>query len=818
MEDNIYLKGQYIPHHSLDQLKIKFQLVQLRDEKKSLAQYLDNFVSQSDTYANLYVEAQLINNLELINPPQQHQLGKKLLIQEDIIFNFYYKDLSYNSLIAITLWTTNKKYSKNKPLGSTTITLFDSDLKLRQGKFHLYIWPETQPDISYNSKTCGLIQDENIQEIKNTVQKIGYYLNKTSATEHENQIINSLNLKLHYTSQKVPAAFLEIEFPKFPIPILYEDKRQDKDDFIQTLSFPPRGKIQVQNTTLADCIVSSDFDFENNFNDPAQEQFNLLDVDENNAKDLKPSVQQDQENKDALIYFLNSIQWTNAREKEECRNLLQQWSPCDYWDAVHLLSAFFCANDIYNKEASKPFEDMMEIRRYAVDQLKKIPQHNVNFILLQLVQALRYENLDSVQSSPLAQFLIELGTQNIHIASQLLWILNVETDVINVKDNKQAKQSKEEQERINQWYNLILLDFQESIKIKNPQINQILKNQKEYRDILKELSQQMKKEGKEPVPEQTLVFKSAMAPLKTTWKVKNQDTNEEQKLEFIYKTGDDLRLDQLILQVFQFMENIFKDINLDFKLTPYKVLACSKSDGFMEFVPDTVTLQSITTDQKKYKHTLVTFFEKISNDPNLKYHKDMQNQANVVKNTEITKSQKQKDDSKQNPLIHKEVMENYILSCAGYCVITYILGIGDRHLENIMMQNTGKMLHIDFGFILGQDPKRGSSPLKLTADMVNGMGGKLSNNYQIFKLKCVNTYKYLRKYCKAIVTLFYLMIDSGMPFINKTAIEKMSQKFCLEETDGNAERHFLNILEESENSLMDRVNDKFHIYAGLIKN
>lgn len=51
---------------------------------------------------------------------------------------------------------------------------------------------------------------------------------------------------------------------------------------------------------------------------------------------------------------------------------------------------------------------------------------------------------------------------------------------------------------------------------------------------------------------------------------------------------------------------------------------------------------------------------------------------------------------------------------------------------------------------------------------------KLNLNIIKYFFQCVNTYKYLRKYCKAIVTLFYLMIDSGMPFINKTAIEKMS--------------------------------------------
>ena len=75
-------------------------------------------------------------------------------------------------------------------------------------------------------------------------------------------------------------------------------------------------------------------------------------------------------------------------------------------------------------------------------------------------------------------------------------------------------------------------------------------------------------------------------------------------------------------------------------------------------------------------------------------------------------------------------MDNFVKSSAGYCVVTYLMGIGDRHNDNVLITPSGNLFHIDFGYIMGRDPKPMPPPFKLNKEMVEAMGGQQSAQYR----------------------------------------------------------------------------------------
>jgi phosphatidylinositol 3-kinase len=230
------------------------------------------------------------------------------------------------------------------------------------------------------------------------------------------------------------------------------------------------------------------------------------------------------------------------------------------------------------------------------------------------------------------------------------------------------------------------------------------------------------------------------------------------------------------------MDKLLRKENLDLKLTPYRVLSTSTTHGFVQFIPSMTVAEVLATEG-----TLQNFFKK--------HHPA---------------------DSDE----YSEVMDTYVKSCAGYCVITYLLGVGDRHLDNLLLTPSGKLFHIDFGYILGRDPKPMPPPMKLSKEMVEAMGGIQSEYYQEFRKLCYTAFLHLRRHANLILNLFSLMVGASVPDIalepDKT-VKKVLDKFKLELNDEAAVKYMQELIDISVSAFMPALVEQLHKFTQMLR-
>lgn len=504
--------------------------------------------------------------------------------------------------------------------------------------------------------------------------------------------------------------------------------------------------------------------------------------------------------KRAITKFVKSVNWHDSAEAKQAAQVLGRWIEIDVDDALELLGPTF---------------DSQVVRAYAVDRLRKADDQELLLYLLQLVQALKYEHIsassaqDATQDSSLARFLISRAAANLSLGNNFHWYLMVECD----------DTSPEQGSNNRDMYRKVAYDFMtELVKTPGgPAARKTLLRQAELIAILSKISAEVKLSHEsipkkvehvkhfladpkneiatvdpplpiplDPsveitgvVPEETLVFKSTLCPIKVTFR-----TATGAKYPIIFKTGDDLRQDQLVIQIITLMDQLLQKENLDLKLSPYRILATSTTAGASQFVPS-VSFQSIAS---KYRANPALAYLK-SNNP----------------------------DDRQPLGVRQETLDTYVKSCAGYCVITYILGVGDRHLDNLLLAPDGHFFHADFGFILGRDPKPFAPVMKLSKEMVDCMGGVTSDQFKQFKQYCFLAYAALRKSSNLILNLFSLMVDANIPDIRlepDKAVLKVRERFHLELSEEDALLYFDKIIEDTLSAIAPVVIDKLH---GLVQ-
>ncbi|XP_053427228.1 phosphatidylinositol 3-kinase catalytic subunit type 3-like isoform X4 [Nycticebus coucang] len=662
-----------------------------------------------------------------------------------------YPDLPRSAQVALTIWDV---YGPGKavPVGGTTVSLFGKYGMFRQGMHDLKVWPNVEADGSEPTKTPGrtsstLSEDQMSRLAKLTKAHRQGHMVKVDwldrLTFREIEMINESE-KRSSNFMYLMVEFRCVKCDDKEYGIVYYEKDGDESSPILTsfeLVKVPDPQMSMENLVeskhhkLARSLRSGPSDHDLKPNAATRDQLNII-------VSYPPTKQLTYEEQDlvwkfryyltnqekALTKFLKCVNWDLPQEAKQALELLGKWKPMDVEDSLELLSSHY----------TNP-----TVRRYAVARLRQADDEDLLMYLLQLVQALKYENFDDIKngleptkkdsqgsmsesvsssginsaeidssqiitsplsavSSPppasktkevsdgetleqdLCTFLISRACKNSTLANYLYWYVIVECE----DQDTQQRDPKTHEMYLNvmRRFSQALLKGDKSVRV----MRSLLAAQQTFVDRLVHLMKAVQRESGnrkkknerlqallgdnekmnlsdveliplplEPqvkirgiIPETATLFKSALMPAQLFFK-----TEDGGKYPVIFKHGDDLRQDQLILQIISLMDKLLRKENLDLKLTPYKVLATSTKHGFMQFIQSVPVAEVLDTEG-----SIQNFFRKYApseNGPNG---------------------------------ISAEVMDTYVKSCAGYCVITYILGVGDRHLDNLLLTKTGSTI------------------------------------------------------------------------------------------------------------------------------
>ncbi|ORY15344.1 hypothetical protein BCR34DRAFT_559064 [Clohesyomyces aquaticus] len=231
----------------------------------------------------------------------------------------------------------------------------------------------------------------------------------------------------------------------------------------------------------------------------------------------------------------------------------------------------------------------------------------------------------------------------------------------------------------------------------------------------------------------------------------------------LFKSGnDDLRQDAIMEQVFDQVSRLLKNHTAtrlrNLGIRTYKVLPLSTRSGLMEFVPNTIPLHSyVMPAHEKYYP---------SDWKSEQCRKEIGKCQGDSLSTRVKVWQKVADSF--HPVLRYFLLERfedpdewferrlaYTRSTAAISILGHVLGLGDRHCHNILLdEKSGEVVHIDLGvsFEAGRVlPVPEVVPFRLTRDLVDAMG--YTKTEGVFRRCCEFTMDTLREERESIMAL-----------------------------------------------------------------
>ncbi|XP_043921542.1 phosphatidylinositol 4-kinase beta isoform X1 [Protopterus annectens] len=250
-------------------------------------------------------------------------------------------------------------------------------------------------------------------------------------------------------------------------------------------------------------------------------------------------------------------------------------------------------------------------------------------------------------------------------------------------------------------------------------------------------------------------------------------------LSVIVKCGDDLRQELLAYQVLKQLQAIWEQERVPLWIKPYKILVISSDSGMIEPVVNAVSIHQV---KKQSSLLLLDYF--------------LQEHGNYTTEAFLT------------------AQRNFVQSCAGYCLVCYLLQVKDRHNGNILLDSEGHIIHIDFGFILSSSPRNlgfETSAFKLTTEFVDVMGGLDGDMFNYYKMLMLQGLIAARKHMDRVVQIVEIMQQgSQLPcFHGSSTIRNLKERFHMSMTEEQLQMLVDQMVDGSMRSITTKLYDGF---------
>ena len=251
----------------------------------------------------------------------------------------------------------------------------------------------------------------------------------------------------------------------------------------------------------------------------------------------------------------------------------------------------------------------------------------------------------------------------------------------------------------------------------------------------------------------------------------------------IVKSGDDCRQELLAMQLISTLDEIFREAGLPLVLRPYEVLVTSNRTALIEMVPNAPSIHNIKSQSPP--------------------------------GTSLRSHLEDKFGGEGSPDFFK-VQRIFTESLAAYSLVTYLLSLKDRHNGNILLDDTGRIVHIDFGFMFSNSPggvNFESAPFKLTREMLevmdSGPDGAPSQHFDYFKVLLIQGLLATRRHSDRLCLLVEMMANSGCPcFRNKNAaVSGLRKRLHLNVSESHVVEIAMGLIAESVDSWRTRQYD-----------